>query len=359
MSSEGEPFDSYEEKELDLQHSGIHRTISEESLPQEMLEAADSDPYEADEDDFFEVKLAKDVQNNLTKDSSPNESEEVLKTPPPSIEPKIKAEILGNDHSVLLKVLQEEAAVTGSNLSSMTPSLTELEVALSDMLETKDEQEYDIDPEDAFDHKDDCNQKNFIEKKEEGSRSKSTETRSLEKLMEPYIIPVEKKRKFQENDNLIRNEDHKELEVSNDVGFNGDALESLKDSEDNVKIVAVELKDGSVISNSENNNLSYGIEKEILNDSSKNNITSYEILNFSFDSKGSKDENSFADDTPEKPSRMHRINLTDAVENDWNAPTPPRRRHRSGSGVLKENIFRKAKNGSREEEDPFANDRLI
>ena len=363
LSNESEPFDSYEEKELalDLQHSRIHRTISEESLPREMLEAVDSDLDRVDddqEDDFFEEKVVKNVLNNITKDSTAiNDTKEVLKTPPPSPEPKIKAEILGNDHSTLLKVLQEEAATAaGSNLSSMTPSLTELEVALSDMLEKRDEQE---DPEDPFNEKDSLDQENSLEKKED-SRSKSTEPRSPEKLIEPCIVPIEKERKFQENrDEFTDSKDSKKLEVSQDSGFNCNDLEESRPSEEKVKIVAVELKAGSVINNSENNKSLFEMDKETLSDSSKDNLKSYKILSFSFDSKDSKDENNLGDKTPEKPSRMHRINLTDSVENDGNAPTPPRRRHRSGSSILKENVCRDTKNGSREDEDPYANDRLI
>lgn len=363
MSNESEPFDSFEEKELalDLQQSRIHRTISEESLPREMLEAVDSDLDRADddrEDDFFEEKIVKNALNNITKDSSDISGiKEVLKTPPLSPEPKIMAEILGNDHSTLLKVLQEEAATAaGSNLSSMTPSLTELEVALSDMLEKRDEQE---DLEDLFNGKDSLSGEDSLEKTEEDSRSKSTEPRSPEKLIEPCIVPVEKERKFQEEKDEFASSKDSKLEVSRDSGFNGNDLDVSKASQEKVKIVAVELKDGSIINNTENKQSSFVLDKEILNDSSKGNLKSYKIMSFSFDSKDSKDGNNVGDETPEKPSRMHRINLTDSGENDEDAPTPPRRRHRSGSSILKENVFRATKNGSREDEDPYANDRLI
>ncbi|XP_033223776.1 uncharacterized protein LOC117177290 isoform X2 [Belonocnema kinseyi] len=363
LSNESEPFDSFEEKELalDLQQSQIHRTISEESLPREMLEAVDSDLDRADddrEDDFFEEKIVKNVLNNITKDSSDTSGiKEFLKTPPQSPEPKIMAEILGNDHSTLLKVLQEEAATAAeSNLSSMTPSLTELEVALSDMLEKRDEQE---DLEDPFNGEDSLSREDSLEKTEEDLRSKSTEPRSPEKLIEPCIVPFEKGRKFQEKKDDFNSCKDSKLEVSKDSGFNGNDPDVSKASQEKVKIVAVELKDGSIINNTENNKSPFVLDKEILNDSSKGNLKSYKILGFSFDSKDSKDENHLGDETPEKPSRMHRINLTDSIENDEDAPTPPRRRHRSGSSILKENVFRGTKNGSREDDDPYANDRLI
>lgn len=96
-------------------------------MPREMLEEP--------EDDFFDEKLAKDARNNNTKKCLLDDWRGG--TPPPSPEPKIKATVLDPDHSTLFKILKEEAAEE-SNMSSMTPSLTELEAALSDMLEKED-----------------------------------------------------------------------------------------------------------------------------------------------------------------------------------------------------------------------------
>ncbi|CAK9829007.1 hypothetical protein ANTRET_LOCUS6423 [Anthophora retusa] len=130
LSNESEPNeDAYETKDLHCRTSDLIRTISEESLPREMLE-------EQELDKLFDEKLVKDVHNKLKKSLDDWKT----KTPPPSPEPKIKSEILDSDHSTLLKVLKEEAAGE-SNLSSMTPSLTELEAALSDMLEKEESQE--------------------------------------------------------------------------------------------------------------------------------------------------------------------------------------------------------------------------
>ncbi|KAK2581152.1 hypothetical protein KPH14_007961 [Odynerus spinipes] len=156
LSNESEPCDpldvSCETKELRpsvTESSKIIRTISEESLPREMMD---------NEKEFFD------------EDRSPNLDK--TKTPPPSPESKIKPEILDNEHSTLLKVLKEEAA-EGSNFSSMTPSLTELEVALSDMLEKEQTDQQDI-------------------TKEEHDQDSSNRSLSPGEPIEPKIVPVEK-----------------------------------------------------------------------------------------------------------------------------------------------------------------------
>lgn len=114
----------------------LTKSISEESFPSALLE-------DTDEVDFFDEKIVKDTKNEITKIREELEAVKVqVKTPPPSPELKIKPDWLDNqlsDHSTLLKVLRDE--VDESNLSSMTPSLTELEAALSDMLETEGQQE--------------------------------------------------------------------------------------------------------------------------------------------------------------------------------------------------------------------------
>lgn len=127
LSKESEPCNLYdvscETKELYSNGKGttkIIRTISKESLERAMS----SEEKEA----FCEGESLKILETN---------------TPPPSPEGKIKPEILDNEHSTLLKNLKEEAA-EGSNFSSMTPSLTELEVALSDMLEKEQTDRRDV-----------------------------------------------------------------------------------------------------------------------------------------------------------------------------------------------------------------------
>lgn len=111
-----------------MSSTALIRTISEESLPREMLE---------EPDDFFDEKLAKDARNNMKKCL---DDWKTSGTPPPSPEPRTKSAVLDPDHSTLFKILREEAAEE-SNVSSMTPSLTELEAALSDMLEKEEPQE--------------------------------------------------------------------------------------------------------------------------------------------------------------------------------------------------------------------------
>lgn len=137
----------------------LTRSISEESFPSALME----DP---DEVDFFEDKVVKDTKNEITKIREELEAvKNEVKTPPSSPEPKIKPELQSNDHSTLLKVLRDEA--DDSNLSSMTPSLTELEAALSDMLEKQDEH---LDVPDEI--------------------PKDTLERSFEIPIEPKIIPL-------------------------------------------------------------------------------------------------------------------------------------------------------------------------
>lgn len=119
---------SYPVEAAELATTALIRTISEESLPREMLE---------EPDDFFDEKLAKDARNNMKKRL---DDWETGGTPPPSPEPRIKS-LLDPDHSTLFKILNKEEGAEESNVSSMTPSLTELEAALSDMLEKEEPQE--------------------------------------------------------------------------------------------------------------------------------------------------------------------------------------------------------------------------
>ncbi|XP_043463365.1 myb-like protein X isoform X2 [Leptopilina heterotoma] len=305
-------IESCEKKE-----SRIHRTISQESLPREMLEAVDSDLDKADDDqeDDFEKKLAKDVQNRITKNvvGTKESDREILSTPPSTPEPKIKADVLENDHSTLLKVLQEEAA-------SSPPSLLELEIALSDMLEKEE------------DHDD------SLEIREDDSTY--METKPIENLIEPCIVPLEKERTFTDKKSDIAiQEDEKKCQNP----------ESNNSAKDKVKIVAVELKNTD-------NGRPFEKKKQVLHDLSENSGNSYNILSYS---KEFQTEKIRGEEAPEKPSRMHRINFANFVENVDNVPTPPRRRHRSGSSILKENVCRAKNNRYSQNEESYVNDRLI
>lgn len=168
LSNESKPDDddTYGLKELHAHSAVVNtliRTISEESLPQEMLEEVDEETV-----DFFEEKLVKDTTNKLKKDYQDQQT----KTPPPSPESKIKVQITNNDHSILLKILNDEVT-EDSNVSSMTPSLNELEATLSDMLE-----------------KEDLNSE-VIKREYEDTECKRAPS-PVEQFLEPKIIPVER-----------------------------------------------------------------------------------------------------------------------------------------------------------------------
>ncbi|XP_023289762.1 uncharacterized protein LOC105703487 [Orussus abietinus] len=357
LSNESEPYDSYEEKELvmDIRSqssvSKISRTISEESLPREMLEEVDID----EEEDFFEVKLAKDVQNKMTKDFvSPKEKS--LKTPPPSPEPKIKAEILDNDHSTLLKVLKE-AGGEESNLSSMTPSLTELEAALSDMLEKEEEKQVEVD------------------RDPEELDPKADSSKFLEKLIEPKILPmgVEKpgegttedadQSKLPGPDPDRREFKTVSLElIINDSSCSQRSQMMIEDHEES-DLVEVDLRNGDVHNASvhpemkdhqehrESNPASIGDSPPLDLDCPRTPdcvvLSSYRKLDFGH-----------ADIPPEKPSRLHRVTFDEFSDYNQPVPTPPRRRHRSGSRVSKEDAS-KSITSNPGEPDPHRNDRLI
>lgn len=68
----------------------VQRTISEESLPREMLvDDEDEDIGEEEEEEVDVEKSAKDACNELTRQTSANESEN-FRTPPPSPESNSK-----------------------------------------------------------------------------------------------------------------------------------------------------------------------------------------------------------------------------------------------------------------------------
>ncbi|XP_011315067.1 synaptotagmin-like protein 2 isoform X2 [Fopius arisanus] len=174
LSNDTELFDNFEDRntlalrvdpsspsQSDSSPRVLTRSISEESFPSALME----DP---DEIDFFEDKVVKDTKNEITKIREELEAvKNEVKTPPSSPEPKIKPELQSNDHSTLLKVLRDEA--DDSNLSSMTPSLTELSAALSDMLEKQDE---------------------HLEVHEQPLEYKHIPEKSIEIPIEPKIIPL-------------------------------------------------------------------------------------------------------------------------------------------------------------------------
>ncbi|XP_025266710.1 uncharacterized protein LOC105256315 [Camponotus floridanus] len=335
LSNESEPYDDpYESKELRA-HSDVTnkliRTISEESLPREMLEGADEEII-----DFFDEKLAKDTTNELKKDCQ----QQRTKTPPPSPEPKIKAQILDNDHSTLLKVLNDEAA-DGSNLSSMTPSLTELEAALSDMLEKEDQ------PDEAA--------------KRENTNGDFKQIEPMEKLLEPKIIPVDK------HNAASGDMPDQHNSVSDDILVDK-TLEQTSDQSS----VSLEQILGDPTSTPKKRKISFCTwEEKIMTDVDlKNNE---EAKNPDAKSSGvmselgstseffkdieinSKDGAKFIGEAPEKPSRLFQ-NLENVTEDSKQIPTPPRRKNKS-LGSTKESV--KIIENYPEDLDARPNDRLI
>ncbi|EZA48930.1 hypothetical protein X777_12968 [Ooceraea biroi] len=334
LSNESEPYDEpYESKELRA-HSDVTskliRTISEESLPREMLEGVDEEVIV----DFFDEGLAKDATGNLVKDGHPDQP---ARTPPPSPEPKIKAQILDNDHSSLLKVLNDEAAVDGSNLSSMTPSLTELEVALSDMLEKEDQPDESAKSENT---NGDCKQI------------------LAERILEPRIVPVEKRNAIDEimdrpTTNDERKTDQSSTSLEQILGDSDSTPKTRKVSfciwEERV-MTEVDLKNDEKPETSES---TCGAAASAISKKLGSSCDFFENLG----EVNAKDKVSTKSvgEAPEKPDRLFH-NLDDAAEILQQIPTPPRRRNRS-SGVMKEPV--RIVESHHEEPDPYPNDRLI
>ncbi|CAK9803400.1 hypothetical protein ANTPLA_LOCUS3583 [Anthophora plagiata] len=300
LSNESEPNeDAYETKDLHCRTSDLIRTISEESLPREMLE-------EQELDKLFDEKLVKDVHNKLKKSLDDWKTN----TPPPSPEPKIKSEILDSDHSTLLKVLKEEAAAE-SNLSSMTPSLNELEAALSDMLEREESQDVTRD----------------------------------------------------ENKSGITNE---KLEFQKHPDNSKDQIEGLRmDDQNLVEQVPTCLK--QILDDKKpasKRKVSFCSWEESVAETDANCVREFIEDSMDLDKKGIlrlDEERGYEkiigsmDVPPEKPSRLNR-SLDDLMENTEIVPTPPRRRNRSLGVAKKETEV--AQNGSVITET-LSNDRLI
>ncbi|XP_029173015.1 uncharacterized protein LOC114941974 [Nylanderia fulva] len=330
LSNESEPYDDpYESKELRA-HSDVTnkliRTISEESLPQEMLEGVDEEII-----DFFDEKLTKDTTNESKKDC------QRMKTPPPSPEPRIKAQILDNDHSTLLKVLNDEAA-DGSNLSSMTPSLTELEAALSDMLEKED-------------------QPDETAKMRENTNGDSKQTESMEKLLEPEIVPVDK------HNAVNRSMSDQHSSVSDDILVD----KTLEHKTSDLLSVSLDQILGDSTSTPKKRKVSFCIweEKVVTDDEVKNNeeceaknvneTTNLDVKSSEFFGDVEINSAKSVGEVPEKPSRLFQ-NLENVAEDLTQIPTPPRRKNKSLNST--QESVRIIENYP-EDPDPRPNDRLI
>ncbi|XP_012541967.2 uncharacterized protein LOC105839889 isoform X2 [Monomorium pharaonis] len=344
LSNESEPYDDpYESKELRA-HSDVTnkliRTISEESLPQEMLEGVDEEIV-----DFFDEKLAKDATNKLKKDCQ----DQLVKTPPPSPEPKIKAQILDNDHSTLLKVLNDEAA-DGSNLSSMTPSLTELEAALSDMLEKED-------------------QPDEIMKREH--TSEECKQTSVEKLLEPEIVPVEKPnvidRSVPDQCRSINDDILVDSTPENKTDRSSVSLEQLLGDSTSKKrkvsfctweekiMMDVDLQnDGESPHSEKPQNLNEAINPDFKDSIPKSELKSSPDI-FDDVTVDLKDKANSVEETSEKSNIMLQ-NLEDIAEDLKQIPTPPRRKNKS-LGATKESV--RTIDDYHKDLDPGPDDRLI
>lgn len=306
-----------------------------------MLEGVDEEII-----DFFDEKLAKDTTNESKKDCQ----EQRMKTPPPSPEPRIKAQIVDNDHSTLLKVLNDEAA-DGSNLSSMTPSLTELEAALSDMLEKED-------------------QPDEIAKRENTNLRDLKQTEPVEKLLEPKIVPVDK------HNAVNRNMSDQHSSVSDDILVDK-TLEHKTSDQSSVSLDQI-LGDSTPTPKKRKVSFCTWEEKVMTNVDLKNN-EEREAKNInetaSLDVKSSvvtpelgstseffgdteinnKDYAKSIEEAPEKPSRLFQ-NLENVAEDLKQIPTPPRRKNKSLNST--QESVRMIENYP-EDPDPRPNDRLI
>ncbi|XP_076170150.1 uncharacterized protein LOC143148107 isoform X2 [Ptiloglossa arizonensis] len=316
LSNESEPDeDAYESKELTTANrrpASLIRTISEESLPREMLEQQELD-------DFFDEKLAKDVHNNLKKSLD----DRMTSTPPPSPEPRIKPEFQDDsDHSTLLKVLKEEAAEE-SNLSSMTPSLTELEAALSDMLEKEESPDL---------VKDD-------------TKTNGTDEPCPENHQDSGILHTGKRNhEFSKMDEIGRSSTNARTDTPVSLG---QILEDRKPiTTRKVSFCAWEETVAEMEPNREFTERPTDLDKNVVSRSSTEQgwPTSDQVVACP------------VDPPPEKPSRLNRT-LDDLLEGPEIVPTPPRRRQRS-LGVVKKEIGEVGQNGSAIG-DPYTNDRLI
>ncbi|XP_016845524.1 nucleolar and coiled-body phosphoprotein 1 [Nasonia vitripennis] len=290
--------------------AAVQRTISEESLPREMLVDEEEEEEEEDvEQESFDVeKSAKDASNELTRQTSANESEN-FSTPPLSPETKSQASSSSNP-SCPTKSQQRNpgsaeptaasavaAVESGDNLTSMTPSLMELEAALSDMLERKDEEERRASEESG-------QQRRLLqvdEEEEEEQEEEKEEDKSSDKSPEPQIVPVKRNRPLEDVEADLR-------KVSPQPATKMQQQQQQQQAGEEERQPA----------------------KSLLIDFQR-----VDRMNPFNDLKS--DEHEFdlsTDEPPEKPSRLHRISLIEeSIDEPLIVPTPPRRRHRSKSNL--------------------------
>lgn len=328
LSNESEPYDEpYESKELRARPNvtgKLIRTISEESLPREMLEV-DGEAMV----DFFdqEEASAKDGRSDQPRTPSP--------------EPRIKAQILDNDHSSLLKVLNDEAAAAaaaaadGSNLSSMTPSLTELEVALSDMLEKEDQ------PEDQS------------ARRENADEDRERCAVTLERLLEPRIVP-EKRDAIDDRPTTLNDGD----ETDHRSSVSLEQILGGPDSTPKTRKVSFCAWPDKMMTEVD---LRSAEEPATGKSGAEDSVARSELGSSRDFFENAKDsEASPVDEEPSGKSAAGRLpqSFDDAAETPQQIPTPPRRRNRSSGTVIRE-LVRPVECHREEPDDPYPNDRLI
>lgn len=291
LSNESEPFENYEEKELTQSSSLIKklsRTISDESLPDEMASSVVNDSF----DNKKGSDLLKNGINSSLVDS---------KTPPPSPEPKIRANILDNESKIGLRIgrgLKKNSNddEAGSNFSSMTPSLTELEAALSDMLEKEEK-------EPVIEIVDDCQGTNL--------------THELNVVKTVDDGPIEPKifSKMNDGGEIISKRRRKEGETNISLG------EIFRYGETKIGFCDKKLIGKNPFEDSDDEGESMGDKKSFGDSDSR------------FENRS---KNPFDPEPPEKPSRL--INRNQIVETfeeneteDRRTPTPPQRKNKHGT----------------------------
>ncbi|XP_046735269.1 cell surface glycoprotein 1-like isoform X2 [Diprion similis] len=318
LSNESEPFEGYEEKELtvDIQSqpssiSKLSRTISDESLPGEMSGINDSHG-----ENTTSKKLRIGDTGSNSRDS---------KTPPPSPEPKIKVEIFDDDdlpgvRPTSLKISREDEG--DSNLSSMTPSLTELEAALSDMLEKADldEPRPGISDDDHVEDSANSNLRHF-EVVGDSTDDKPVEPKILPKPIEGEVdlgpgeesdlfVPRQRKNNGKISLGQILTDGGSQV-TSEKVSGKVESESPAGKSSPRRKMAVTPSKNPFEESDED--------QEDDVSEASK------------IPQPGTHPVNPFDTEPPEKPSRLHKIALDQSSPEPADLPTPPQRKNKHGA----------------------------
>ncbi|XP_046604453.1 uncharacterized protein LOC124297450 [Neodiprion virginianus] len=313
LSNESEPFEGYEEKELtlDIQSqpssiSKLSRTISDESLPGEMSGINDSH--------------GENIAGDKSGTGEPGSNSKDSKTPPPSPEPKIRAEIFDNQglpgvRPTSLKISREDEG--GSNLSSMTPSLTELEAALSDMLEKADLDE----PRPGFSHDDHVEDSADSNLRHVEVVAKSTDEKPVASKNCP--APIEDEVGLgsgEEGDLFVPRQRKNNAKISlGQILTDGGSQVTGERVLGNVESVSPAGK------SSPRRKMAVTTSKNPFEESDEDQEETSQA------SKIAHPVNPFDVEPPEKPSRLHKIVLDQSSPEPTDLPTPPQRKNKHGA----------------------------